>query len=55
LQEREFERVGGEDTVTVDVRVITATNKNLMKMELKITNVKFMIAMNMANFKMLIA
>jgi two-component system, NtrC family, response regulator HydG len=32
LQEREFERVGGEDTVKVDVRVITATNKNLMKM-----------------------
>jgi len=32
LQEREFERVGGEETVKVDVRVITATNKNLMKM-----------------------
>ena len=32
LQEREFERVGGEETVTVDVRVITATNRNLMKM-----------------------
>jgi two-component system response regulator HydG len=32
LQEREFERVGGEETVKVDVRVITATNRNLMKM-----------------------
>ena len=29
LQEREFERVGGTVPVKVDVRVITATNKNL--------------------------
>jgi len=29
LEEREFERVGGEKTIRVDVRVITATNKNL--------------------------
>jgi Nif-specific regulatory protein len=29
LQERQFERVGGSDTVTVDVRVITATNRDL--------------------------
>jgi len=29
LQEQEFERVGGVHTVKVDVRVITATNKNL--------------------------
>ncbi|MCB9521331.1 MAG: sigma-54-dependent Fis family transcriptional regulator [Myxococcales bacterium] len=29
LQERTFERVGGERTVAVDVRVVTATNKNL--------------------------
>ncbi|MCX5883251.1 MAG: sigma 54-interacting transcriptional regulator [Deltaproteobacteria bacterium] len=29
LQEREFERVGGHQTIKVDVRVITATNKNL--------------------------
>src|ERR1700731_3968071 len=29
LQEREFERVGGSQTVSVDVRVITATNQGL--------------------------
>src|SRR4029079_19400319 len=29
LQEREFERVGGNETITVDVRVIAATNRNL--------------------------
>lgn len=29
LQEREFERVGGEKTVKVDVRIVAATNKNL--------------------------
>jgi len=29
LQEREFERVGGQKTITSDVRIITATNKNL--------------------------
>jgi Nif-specific regulatory protein len=29
LQEREFERVGGASTIKVDVRVITATNRNL--------------------------
>jgi formate hydrogenlyase transcriptional activator len=29
LQEQEFERVGGSETVRVDVRVIAATNRNL--------------------------
>lgn len=29
LQEREFERVGGNDKVSVDVRIIAATNKSL--------------------------
>jgi DNA-binding NtrC family response regulator len=29
LQEREFERVGGTDTVRVDVRVVSATHRNL--------------------------
>ncbi|MCO1603426.1 sigma-54-dependent transcriptional regulator [Desulfosporosinus nitroreducens] len=31
LQERTFERVGGEKTIKVDVRIITATNRNLLK------------------------
>src|SRR5215831_16964027 len=29
LQEREFERVGGSETVRVDVRLVSATNRNL--------------------------
>ncbi|MFZ5775600.1 MAG: sigma-54-dependent transcriptional regulator [Thermodesulfobacteriota bacterium] len=29
LQEREFKRVGGTETIKVDVRIISATNKNL--------------------------
>ncbi|RPJ12784.1 MAG: sigma-54-dependent Fis family transcriptional regulator [Desulfobacteraceae bacterium] len=32
LQEKEFERVGGTDSIGVDVRFIAATNKNLMEM-----------------------
>ena len=31
LQEKRFERVGGEDTIKVDVRVIAATNRNLAR------------------------
>ena len=31
LQEKKFERVGGEETLEVDVRVITATNRDLEK------------------------
>jgi two-component system response regulator HydG len=31
IQEREFERVGGEQTIEVDVRIIAATNRNLME------------------------
>src|SRR5439155_15406595 len=29
LQEREFERLGGNQPIHVDVRVVTATNRNL--------------------------
>ncbi|CCE11049.1 Mo/Fe nitrogenase specific transcriptional regulator, NifA [Bradyrhizobium sp. STM 3843] len=29
LQEQEFERVGGNQTIKVDVRIVTATNRNL--------------------------
>ncbi len=29
LEEREFQRLGGKETITVDVRIITATNQNL--------------------------
>jgi DNA-binding NtrC family response regulator len=32
LQEQEFDRVGGEETIKVNIRIITATNKDLKKM-----------------------
>lgn len=32
LQEKEIERVGGEEVIPVDIRVITATNRDLPKM-----------------------
>jgi transcriptional regulator with GAF, ATPase, and Fis domain len=32
LQQRDFERVGGSETIKVDVRVVSATNRNLEKM-----------------------
>ncbi|MEN6617844.1 MAG: sigma 54-interacting transcriptional regulator [Syntrophorhabdus sp.] len=32
LQEKEFERVGGTESVKVDIRIISATNRNLEKM-----------------------
>lgn len=31
LQEKQFERVGGEDTLTVDVRIVSATNRDLRR------------------------
>ncbi|GMO50215.1 MAG: sigma-54 dependent transcriptional regulator [Termitinemataceae bacterium] len=31
LQEHEFERVGGESTINVDIRLVAATNKNLLE------------------------
>src|SRR5690606_37887823 len=31
VQEKEFERVGGTQTIKVDVRIIAATNRNLME------------------------
>ncbi|HPH01880.1 MAG TPA: sigma-54 dependent transcriptional regulator [Spirochaetota bacterium] len=32
LQEKKFERVGGEETISVDVRLVTATNRDLYRM-----------------------
>ncbi|NLN77672.1 MAG: sigma-54-dependent Fis family transcriptional regulator [Armatimonadetes bacterium] len=32
IQEREFERVGGDETIRVDVRLVTATNQDLEKL-----------------------
>lgn len=32
LQEKEIERVGGSNTIKIDIRIICATNKNLLKM-----------------------
>ncbi len=32
LQEKEYERVGGQQTLTIDVRVIAATHRNLLEM-----------------------
>jgi len=32
LQERQFERLGGKQVITVDIRVIAATNRNLEQM-----------------------
>lgn len=32
LQEKEFERVGGQQTLKIDVRIIAATHRNLQKM-----------------------
>ena len=32
LQERQFERLGGKDLLSVDIRVVTATNRNLEEM-----------------------
>ena len=31
LQERQFERVGGTDTLTVDIRIVAATNRDIEK------------------------
>ena len=31
MQDKKFERVGGEETIEVDVRVVAATNKNLLE------------------------
>jgi two-component system response regulator HydG len=38
LQSQKFERIGGEKTLSVDVRILAATNKNLLK---EVTNGSF--------------
>jgi Nif-specific regulatory protein len=37
LQQKQFERIGGNKTISVDVRIITATNRNLEEMILENT------------------
>jgi transcriptional regulator with PAS, ATPase and Fis domain len=32
IQEKEFERVGGEETIAMQARIVTATNKNLLEL-----------------------
>lgn len=40
LQEREFERIGGHQTIKVDIRIIAATNRDLQAMVKKAPSVK---------------
>ena len=37
IQEREFQRVGGDETLSVDVRILAATNRDL-KTDVKMEN-----------------
>ena len=50
LAERKFERVGGEQTIDVDVRVIAATNRNLEEEIKKGTNVYKTIDIKLNNY-----
>ncbi|GAB6181386.1 hypothetical protein JCM14036_27050 [Desulfotomaculum defluvii] len=53
LQERELERIGGVKTITLDVRVIAATNQNLEKMVKAATfREDLYYRLNVINFKL---
>ncbi|MEG6523849.1 sigma-54 interaction domain-containing protein [Desulfotomaculum sp. 1211_IL3151] len=53
LQERELERIGGVKTVTLDVRVISATNQNIEEMINKSTfREDLYYRLNVINFKL---
>ncbi len=49
LQERQFERVGGNKTISVDVRIISATNRDLAK-EIKAGNFRADLYHRLATF-----
>ncbi len=44
LQEREFERIGGHQTIKVDIRIIAATNRDLQAMVKKAPSVKISLS-----------
>lgn len=53
LQEKEFERVGGNETITANVRVIAATNQNLKSLiEMKRFREDFYYRLNVVHIEM---
>jgi len=51
LQEMRFERVGAEETISVDVRVISATNKDIQEQRERMDDMPELVAYFMEKFK----